>query len=106
MGSEGLQERYIFPHTLFGFKLLFGTEANKELLVSFLNALLSGKEVIKSVTYLNTEHLRTQEYDRRSVIDVYCENDKGEKILVEMQRGEQQFFKERSVYYATSPIRE
>ena len=36
----------------------------------------------------------------------YCENEKGEKFLVEMQRGEQQFFKDRSVYYATFPIRE
>ena len=106
MGTEGFQDRYINPYTDFGFKLLFGTDMNKELLVSFLNALLFGKEVIKNVTYLNTEHLGTQEYDRRAVFDVYCENEQGEKILVEMQRGEQQFFKDRSLYYATFPIRE
>lgn len=106
MGTEGLQDRYINPYTDFGFKLLFGTAMNKEVLINFLNALLLGKEVIKDVTYLNTEHLGTQEYDRRAVFDVYCENDRGEKILVEMQRGEQQFFKDRSVYYATFPIRE
>ena len=106
MGTEGLQDRYINPYTDFGFKLLFGTDMNKDLLVSFLNALLFGKEEIKKVNYLNTEHLGTQEYDRRAVFDVYCENEKGEKILVEMQRGEQQFFKDRSVYYATFPIRE
>ena len=106
MGTEGIQDRYINPYTDFGFKLLFGTDMNKELLISFLNALLFGKEVIKNVTYLNTKHLGTQEYDRRAVFDVYCENEQGEKILVEMQRGEQQFFKDRSVYYATFPIRE
>lgn len=106
MGTEGFQDRYINPYTDFGFKLLFGTDMNKELLVSFLNALLFGKKVIKNVTYLNTEHLGTQEYDRRAVFDVYCENEQGEKILVEMQRGEQQFFKDRSLYYATFPIRE
>ena len=50
--------------------------------------------------------LGTQEYDRRAVFDVYCENEKGEKFLVEMQRGEQQFFKDRSVFYSTFPIRE
>ncbi|MDE5678246.1 PD-(D/E)XK nuclease family transposase, partial [Phocaeicola sp.] len=103
MGTEGLQDRYINPYTDFGFKLLFGTAMNKELLISFLNALLLDREVIKDVTYLNTEHLGTQEYDRRAIFDVYCENDRGEKILVEMQRGEQQFFKDRSVYYATFP---
>ena len=106
MGTEGLQDRYINPYTDFGFKLLFGTKLNKELLISFLNALLFGREIIKEVTYLNTDNLGTQEYDRRAVFDVYCQNDQGETILVEMQRGEQQFFKDRSVYYATFPIRE
>lgn len=106
MGTEGIQDKYVNPYTDFGFKLLFGTVMNKELLISFLNALLFGEETVKDVTYLNTEHLGTQEYDRRAVFDVYCENEKGEKFLVEMQRGEQQFFKDRSVYYATFPIRE
>lgn len=106
MGTEGIQDKYINPYTDFGFKLLFGTAMNKELLISFLNALLFKEETVKDVTYLNAEHLDTQEYDRRAVFDVYCENEKGEKFLVEMQRGEQQFFKDRSVYYATFPIRE
>ena len=106
MGSEGLQERYINPYTDFGFKKLFGTELNKELLISFLNALLQGEQTVKDVTYLNTEHLGTQEIDRRAVFDVYCEGENGEKFLVEMQRGEQQFFKDRSLFYTTFPIRE
>ena len=106
MGTEGIQDKYINPYTDFGFKLLFGTAMNKELLISFLNAPLFKEETVKDVTYLNAEHLDTQEYDRRAVFDVYCENEKGEKFLVEMQRGEQQFFKDRSVYYATFPIRE
>lgn len=57
MGSEGLQERYVNPYTDFAFKLLFGTELNKELLISFLNALLHGEQTIKEATYLNSEHL-------------------------------------------------
>ena len=87
MGSEGLQERYINPYTDFGFKKLFGTELNKDLLVSFLNALLQGREKIRDITYLNSEHLGAQETDRRAVFDVYCENERGEKFLVEMQKG-------------------
>lgn len=105
MGTEGIQDKYVNPYTGFGFKLLFGTAMNKELLISFLNALLFGEETVKDVTYMNTEHLGTQEYDRRAIF-VYCENEKGEKFLVEMQRGEQQFFKDRSLYYSTFPIRE
>ena len=36
--------------------------------------------------------------DRRSVFDVYCENEQGEKIIIEMQKADQQWFKDRSVY--------
>ena len=106
MCSEGIYERYINFYTDFAFKKLFGTEINKDLLISFLNALLQGREEITEITYLNTEHLGTQEYDRRAVFDVYCKNEKGEHFLVEMQKGEQQFFKDRSIYYSTFAIRE
>lgn len=106
MTREDLPDRYVNPYTDFGFKMLFGTEMNKELLISFVNSLFNGKEVIKDLTYLNTEHLGTSEKDRRAVFDVYCENEKGEKILIEMQKAEQMYFKDRSVYYSTFPIRE
>ena len=71
----GLQERYVNFYTDFAFKKLFGTEANKELLRSFLNSLLNGEENITKLTYLNTEQLGTQEIDRKAVFDVYCENE-------------------------------
>lgn len=106
MDTRYLKDRYVNPYTDFGFKKLFGTEINKDLLISFINSLLHGKEVVKDLTYLNTEHLGTGESDRKAVFDVYCENENGEKILVEMQRGEQQFFKDRTLFYTTFPIRE
>lgn len=45
MGTEGIIERYVNFYTDFAFKKLFGTEMNKDLLISFLNALLQGREV-------------------------------------------------------------
>ena len=100
MITRDIKDRYINPYTDFGFKKLFGTEMNKDLLVSFINSLLHGREQIKELTYLNTEHLGTGESDRRAVFDVYCENEYGEKFLVEMQRGEQQFFKDRILNFS------
>lgn len=100
------ESRYINPYTDFGFKKLFGTPLNKELLISFLNALFSGKEVIRDLTYLNSEQLGLGLDERRAIFDVYCENEKGEKFIVEMQKAEQQYFKDRSVYYASFPIQE
>ena len=106
MGIEG-REKYIDPYTDFGFKKLFGTELNKDLLISFLNSLFnnSAKE-IKDVKYLNGEHLGDGYGDRRSVFDVYCMTEDGSRFIVEMQKAEQEYFKDRSVYYATVPIRE
>lgn len=106
MERDEYTDRYVNPYTDFGFKKLFGTEMNKELLISFINSLLSGKEQIRDLTYLNTENLGISEADRKAVFDVYCETDSGEKILVEMQRGQQLFFKERSLYYASFPIQQ
>ena len=90
MPLEGLHEGYINFYTDFAFKKLFGTEVNKELLRSFLNALLDGQEVITNLTYLTTEQLGTQKLARKAVFDIYCENEHGEKFLVEMQKAEQQ----------------
>ena len=102
--NEMTGARYINPYTDFGFKKLFGTPLNKELLISFLNSLFEGKEVISDLTYLNGENLGNSYGDRRAIFDVYCENGKGETFIVEMQKAEQQFFKDRSVFYSTFAI--
>ena len=44
-----IEERYISLLTDFGFKRIFGTDPNKELLINFLNSLFDGEEVIKDV---------------------------------------------------------
>ncbi len=106
MGTSALQERYVNFYTDFAFKKLFGTEVNKELLISFLNSLFDGKEVIKDLKYLNGEHLGQAASDRKAVFDVYCENEKGEKFLIEMQKTDQEYFKDRSIFYSTFPIQE
>ena len=99
-------EKYINPHTDFGFKRLFGSEFNKELLISFLNAMFHGEQNVQDVTYLNSEHLGERADARRAIFDVYCQNDRGEKFIVEMQNVYQEFFKDRTIYYSTFPIRE
>ena len=100
------KERYINPYTEFGFKKLFGTELNKDLLISFLNALFEGKQVVSDIRYLNSEQLGINALSRRAIFDVYCETVDGEKFIVEMQNVYQPFYKDRSVYYSTFPIRE
>ena len=105
--ADDTREKYINPYTDFGFKKLFGTEMNKDLLISFLNALFNNSErEIEDVQYLNGENLGEGYGDRRSVFDVYCMTKDGSRFIVEMQKAEQEYFKDRSVYYATTPIRQ
>ena len=82
--------KYINPYTDFGFKKLFGTEMNKDLLISFLNSLLEEtKGEITDVEYLNGENLGDGYGDRRSVFDVYCRTKDDTRFIVEMQKAEQ-----------------
>ena len=95
---KGIEERYISLLTDFGFKRIFGTAPNKDLLINFLNSLFAGKEVIKDVKYLNTEHFGDNTSARKAIFDVYCEGEDGEKFIVEMQNAYQEFFKDRSLF--------
>lgn len=98
--------RYINPFTDFGFKKLFGTEINKDILIDFLNTILPEEATIKNLTYLPTEQLGDGAFQRKAIFDVYCENERGEKFIVEMQKAEQDYFKDRSIFYSTFPIRD
>jgi predicted transposase/invertase (TIGR01784 family) len=99
--------KFINPFTDFGFKKLFGEEANKDILMDFLNELLRDEEgEIKSISFLKNERIGSLDADRRAIFDIYCESRSGEKFIVEMQKAKQDFFKERSVFYSTFPIRE
>ena len=100
------EERYISLLTDFGFKRIFGTAPNKALLINFLNSLFDGAQVVKDVKYLNTEHFGETASARKAIFDVYCEGEDGEKFIVEMQNAYQEFFKDRSLFYSTFPIRE
>ena len=101
------KEKYINPFTDYGFKRLFGEEPNKDLLLDFLNELLKDKEgEIIEISYLPNEKLPITIGDRRAIYDLYCKNAKGEYFIVEMQKAEQKYFKDRMLFYSTFPIQE
>jgi len=99
--------KYINPFTDFGFKKIFGEEANKDLLIDFLNELLAVEnQKIKNLTYKKNEHLGQTGLDRNVVFDLFCENEKGEKFTVELQKAKQSYFKDRMLYYSSFSIQE
>ena len=101
-----MKAKYINPFTDFGFKKIFGEEASKPLLLDFLNALLPPEHHVVDLTFKNSEQLGQTEADRKAIYDIYCDTDKGEKFIVELQKAKQNYFKERTIYYSTFPIKE
>lgn len=97
--------KYINLQTDFGFKKIFGSDCNKDLLISLLKALIPERQDIKDIKYLNTEYQGDTFVDRRAIFDVYCESEDGDHFIVEMQNASQAYFKDRAVFYSTFPIR-
>ncbi|MGL4942634.1 MAG: PD-(D/E)XK nuclease family transposase [Thermoguttaceae bacterium] len=60
--------KYINPYTDFGFNKLFGEEANKDLLIDFLNTLLPEKHQVKTLSFRNPEFLGESESRRRAAL--------------------------------------
>jgi predicted transposase/invertase (TIGR01784 family) len=100
-----MKAKYVNPFTDFGFKKIFGEEASKPILIDFLTNLLPETNIV-NLTLKNNEKLGQRTDDRKAVYDIYCEDNNGEKMIVELQKAKQNYFKDRTIYYATFPIQE
>jgi predicted transposase/invertase (TIGR01784 family) len=98
--------KYFNPYTDFGFKKLFGEEGSKDLLIDFLNQLLPAHHQIAQLSFKNPENFSNTAEERKAIFDIYCESVSGERFIVEMQKAKMHFFKDRSLFYSTFPIRE
>ncbi|MGD7037485.1 Rpn family recombination-promoting nuclease/putative transposase [Methylotuvimicrobium buryatense] len=101
-----MKEKYINLFTDFGFKKAFGEEASKEHLISFLNTLLPERHQIEELQFCNNEYQGATALDRKAIFDLNCVSATGEYFIVELQKAKQNFFKDRSVFYATFPIQQ
>lgn len=98
-------EKFINPFSDYGFKKIFGSEVSKDLIISFLNSVLQN-EVIVNITFRNVEMLGMKQEQRKAVFDIFCENEKGEFLIVEMQKSRQKYFSDRILYYASFAIQQ
>lgn len=101
--GEIVKARYINPLIDWGFKRLFGSEVNKDILIEFLKVIFPEYE-IEDITYIPAEQLGLMEEDRKAVFDVICRAKDGKDFLVEMQHATQEHFFERALYYTSFPI--
>ena len=96
--------RFVNPFTDEGFKIIFGQEISKPLLLDFLNTLLEGVDHIVDLSFSDKEQVTDYEDDRLLIYDVLCTTSDGKKVIVEMQNKKQGFFKKRSIYYVSRAI--
>ena len=89
----------------FMFKRLFGSESNKDVLIDFLNMILQDHEIV-DVDFIPTEHLGLTKEDRKAVFDISCTCQNGETLIIEVQKGYQEYFRKRAVFYTSYPINE
>lgn len=101
-----MKTKYFNPYTDFGFKKLFGEEGSKDLLIDFLNQLLPTHHQIAKLHFKNSEKINDTAKERKAIFDIYCETENGTKFIVEMQKAKVKFFKDRSLFYSTFPIKE
>ena len=101
--SEIIKAKYINLMVDWSFKRVFGTEVNKDILIEFLKVVFP-QFAITDITYIPTEQLGIMEDDRKAIFDVLCKTEDGKTFLVEMQRGAQEHFFERALYYTSFPI--
>lgn len=96
--------RFIDPLTDFGFKRIFGSEPNKDLLIAFLNELFRGRKLIKDLVYNPQENNAPAQHYRKTIFDLTCTGADGETFIIEMQRAEQKFFIDRAIFYTCSKL--
>ena len=99
------QSRYANIMLDTAFKIVFGSAANKALLIQLLECLIPGKK-IASLKYEDKEIPGFFVTEKKTIFDLYCKTDKGERFVVEMQLHEQSHYCDRALFYSTYPIRE
>lgn len=85
------------------FKRIFGTEECKDILIMFLNQIISDTEIL-DVRFINTEVLGMTEEDSKIVVDIACITSDGSEFIVEMQNARQEHFRERALFYTSYPL--
>jgi predicted transposase/invertase (TIGR01784 family) len=96
--------KYIDPLVDFAFKKIFGSEPNKDLLISFLNEVFRGRKHIIDLVYNKNEHPGDLKDEGSAIFDLLCTGDKGERFLIEVQRAKQGYFTERVLFYTSRLI--
>jgi predicted transposase/invertase (TIGR01784 family) len=95
--------KFLDPKNDVAFKKIFGSEKNKDILIHFLNDMITfkGRGHIQDVTFLKTSQDPETAAQKTSIVDILCKDEKGNTYIVEMQVAKEKGFEKRAQYYAS-----
>lgn len=85
------------------FKLVFGQESSKYVMIEFLNQVIPDRTIV-DLDFVDKEMHPLDRSRKNSVYDMFCKTDDGSRIVVEVQRRKQATYVERAIYYSTYQI--
>ena len=86
------------------FKLVFGQESSKDVMIEFLNQVIDDRNIV-DLEFMDKEMKSMDREKKDSVYDMFCKTDDDSRIVVEVQRRKQTTYVERSIYYSTFQVR-
>ncbi len=89
----------INPRVDIAFKKIFGTEENKDLLISLINSIVGEEDHVVDVTLLNPYNQKNFKSDKLSILDIKAEGDHGKKFNIEIQITDEADYDKRALYY-------
>ncbi len=97
---------FLNPTSDIAFKKLFGNQAKKEILISFLNSVLEKEDSEKIVTITITDPYNNPdtEWLKLSIVDVRCTDQKNRQFIVEVQVKHQDDYPQRVQHYVATAI--
>ncbi len=95
--------KFVDPKNDLAFKKIFGSEDKKDILMSFLNAVLdfTGDKTIVDVSLANPYQVPKIAALKETILDIKATNQGGEQFIVEMQKKDLGDFVKRSLYYTS-----
>ena len=87
------------PRVDLAFKILFGTEENKDLLISFINAVVSEEDRVASIELLNPYNSRNFQNKKGSILDVKAKGVDGKYFDIEVQVSDEGDYDKRALFY-------
>src|SRR3984957_15422293 len=87
------------PRIDLAFKKIFGTEENKDLLISFINSVVPKEDQVIDIELLNPYNSRNFIGDKQSILDIKAKDLLGNYYNIEVQISDEGDYTERALLY-------